>query len=93
MRKIIALAAALLAAPAVAAPISDADLEASHKVCMAHFHPAPPHATTPRGDSWDAGFEKCAAIKAEWDARGIVAARQAAKDKAAIDAIARGLGK
>ena len=92
MRTAILFAALLIVAPA-AAEIADADLEAAYKVCMAHFHPAPPHATTPRGDIWDAGFESCATIRDEWDKRGLAAAQKAAGEKSAIDAIAKGIGK
>lgn len=88
---ILAMAAALIAGPAMA-QISDADLQAGYRACMGHYHPARPHSdhTT---DTWDAGFENCVAIKAEWDARGLAAAQKAASDKTAIDALASGLKK
>lgn len=46
-----------------------------------------------RAEWWDAGFENCAAVRAEREKRGLAAAAQAAKDKAAVDALTSVLGK
>lgn len=87
----VAVAAALIAGPAVA-QVSDSDLETAYRACMGHYHPARPHSDH-TVDTWDSGFEGCIAVKAEWDARGLEAAKKAASDKSAIDAIAQGLKK